>query len=101
MSMAEDRRRYRAAGLLATHHILKRSAGGSAAQVKRMDEDKSLYPVIALGLSEKEKVSVWRFLMRFDAETKAMVELADGEDDCAENISHPCPPSCNPPPNGD
>ena len=101
MSMREDVRRYHEAGLNAKYHILKRSAGGSEAQVKRMAEDKSLYPVIRLGLNERGIVSVWRYLMRFDLSTRAMVELADGEDDCAENISHPCPPNCGPPPNGD
>ena len=58
MSMREDVRRYHEAGLNAKYHILKRSAGGSESQVKRMAEDKSLYPVIRLGLNEKGRVSV-------------------------------------------
>jgi hypothetical protein len=104
MSMQEDRRRYRAAGLAHEEFVTDgpKFAKLVTPMLDRIAKDPTL--VVATRsdtLGEDGMQTEWHYLKgRRQADGK-VAALAEGEDDCAFNIAVPCPPSCNPPPNGD
>jgi hypothetical protein len=100
MSMAEDRRRYRAAGLEAQYFRWPREAfmEGMEAILEALKADESLEPRARFGLTEKGVVTLWHYTSRPEKAPKAS---GYGEESEGFNIAVPCPPDCDPPPNGD
>jgi hypothetical protein len=103
MSRQEDMRRWHDAGLahkffeidgktwLEATEPMRAAVKADPSLVVRTDEQ---------AIGENGRQTVWTYLAgRRDADGK-VAALAEGEDDCAYNISWPCPP-CEPPPNGD
>lgn len=103
MSMSEDIKRYRAAGLAHEEFLI---GGPTFAKLVRpmldaIEADSRL--VVATRndtLTADGKQTQWHYLRGRKREDGTVEALADGEDNCAFNIAVPCPPDCNPP-NGD
>jgi hypothetical protein len=99
MSMAEDRRRYRAAGL--AHEYFEIDGPKFAQLMQPMLDAIAADPALTVRmrtdtLTEGGVQTLWHYLGGRRQADGSVAELAgDGEDDCAFNIAVPCPPDCN------
>lgn len=95
MSMSEDRRRYRAAGLAHDHFELDGPEFLKLIEPMREAIKKDPTLVVATRddtLTEDGKQTLWHYLIGRRQADSSIVDLAEGEDDCGFNISKPCPP---------